>query len=445
MSNATTELVQQLIRNECVNDGSRESGHETRNADLISSFFNNNAIEMQKIAAVPGRDNLLVTLRGKNPAAPKLLLLPHIDVVPAEPSDWEFDPFSGEIVDGYVIGRGAVDMYNVTGSMVIALSELINEGFAPEGDITLAAVADEEAGGNLGADFLMQNHFDLLSSDYVLSESGGTHMPVGDTTYLPVGVGEKGVHWFEIEIDGTPSHGSIPYGADNAIISTNDIISRFVNYKAPVQFVQDWELFLSALGLDKELVEKLSHEQEHDEALNHVHKPLAGVIHACAHNTFSPNKIIGGVKVNTVADKTKLTIDMRSIPGTTLDDVAEIIEDILGPHSDNVKINYLQNEEGTISATDTPLWKLLQDVSSSLVPGAKLLPTISTGGTDIRFLRNSGAIGYGAALFDSGDTTFEGHLSMFHGRNEKVSTKSLELTTTLYKETIKNFGDYVTV
>ena len=442
MSNATADLVQQLIRNECVNDGSVESGNETRNVAVLETLFNGHNLEVGRFGDQPDRTSLVVRMRGREPDAPVLLLQGHTDVVPATAQDWEHDPFGGEIINGVVHGRGAVDMFNITASMAIAMANLSREGFVPRGDVIFAAVADEEAGGNLGAGYLVQNHGDLVAADYVLSESGGTHMPVGDVSYLPVVVGEKGVHWITIDIDGTPSHGSKPYGADNAIIKSVDIVQRFLDYKPPIKFVDGWETFLHALGLDEQLVKRLSDVHTHDEALHEVDQPLASVLHSCAHQTFSPNVIHGGVKVNTVADKSTIQMDIRSLPGTTVAQVAAMIDDILGPYADQVTISYSQDEESSVSPTHTPLWDALQRVSSGIFPGAQLLPTISTFGTDSRFWRWNGAVAYGAALFAPDDTTYAGHLAMFHGRNEKVSVKSLQHTTDLYEGVIRSLGDF---
>ncbi|HQZ14424.1 MAG TPA: M20/M25/M40 family metallo-hydrolase [Acidimicrobiia bacterium] len=442
MSNATAELVQNLIRNECVNDGTIDSGFETRNAEVIASALEQSSLDFQIFEELPGRASLVSTIKGSDPQSPKLLLQGHTDVVPADAGDWEFDPFGGEIIDGHVTGRGAVDMFNITASMAIAMVNISKSGFVPKGDVIFAAVADEEAGGNHGAGYLVENHYELVEADYVLSESGGTHMKSGGETFLPVVVGEKGVHWVKIEIDGTPSHGSKPYGADNSNLKAVDIVQRFTNFKPPVQFVQGWETFLTALGINKDLVQKLGKIENVDEALTHIHQPLDSVLHSCCHQTFSPNVIHGGVKVNTIADHTYIELDIRTLPGTTLDQLAKMINEVLGEYSDQVRISYSQNEESTISPTQTPLWNSLQAVSSSIFPGAQLLPTISTFGTDSRFWRRKGAVAYGAALFDPEDVNYEDHLSMFHGRNEKVSVKSLAHTTNLYEGVIRSLGDF---
>lgn len=445
MTNETADLLSKLIQSECVNtpdnDTGTNTGFETRNAEILETFFDPTKIEIQNISAIKGRDSLVVKLRGKNPSAPKLLLLPHLDVVPARKEDWDFDPFAGEIKDGFVNGRGAVDMLNTTAAMTIALSELVKSGFGPVGDITLAAVADEEAGGTLGAQFLYQNYPDLMEAQYILGETGGIQMPVGDDIYIPVTTGEKGVHWLEIEIKGTPGHGSKPFGSDNAVEKAAEIILKFKNYKSPVKFSKSWSTFLRALGLSSDQVQSLSNVKTHDETLHDIDLNLAKALHACAHNTVSSNMVVGGTKVNTVADRAVISIDMRSVHGTSLQQVDAIVQDILGEDHDQVSIKYLQNSEATSSPTDTPLWKLIGTASKELVPNAKIIEVDAQYGTDLRFGRP--AIAYGAALF-APDISYQEHLNMFHGINERVSVESLRLTTDFYRLILKNFGEAVT-
>ena len=229
-------------------------------------------------------------------------------------------------------------------------------------------------------------------------------------------------------------------------ISKQSILFKvFLNYKPPVRFVDGWSTFLSALGIDKELASQLSQTETVDAALTQVNQPLASVLHSCTHQTFSPNVIRGGVKVNTVADKTSIELDIRSLPGTTIHQVADMINEVLGEYADQVRISYQQNEESTVSKANTPLWHALQAVSGSIFPGAKLLPTVSTFGTDSRFWRRDGAVAYGAALFDPDDVNYEAHLAMFHGRNERVRLESLAHTTALYEGTIRSLGDFTQV
>src|SRR6266542_2360389 len=163
-----TDLLQHLIRNRCVNDGTKESGGETRSVDLLSSYLGGTAADMERYESVPGRASLVARIEGTDPQAPSLLLMGHTDVVPVNPDGWRRDPFGGELVDGEVWGRGAVDMLNETSSMAVAFRKLAEEKFRPRGTLAYLAVADEEALGTWGADWLLQNQADAVRADYVV-------------------------------------------------------------------------------------------------------------------------------------------------------------------------------------------------------------------------------------------------------------------------------------
>lgn len=438
MTNATSELLQELIRNECVNDGSENSGEESRNAATLKTLFNESSIDVEEHHSIEGRDNIVARIEGSDPTAPSLLLLGHTDVVPAVASDWDFDPFGGEVDNGFVLGRGCVDMLNLTSSMAIAFSRFAAQGIQPKGSIIFAGVADEEAGGTHGTRFLLDRHRDLVYADNVVTESGGLQMPADGMTYLPVMVGEKGVHWALLDIDGTPSHGSKPYGADNAVVTAAQIIERITSYKATPEFTSSWETFLLACGIDSELAVQLSNVDTHDHALTELPDDAASMVHACCHTTLSPNIIHGGNKVNTVADRVQLGIDMRSLPGMTQADVAHILSDILGELEHKVSISYLQNEDSSISPTDSLLWKVLESASIDIIGPAQLIPMIAPYGTDARFYRRENSVAYGFGLF-SRVLTYQEHLSMFHGRNERVDIESLDLSTQLFEKVIGAF------
>ncbi|HEY5076493.1 MAG TPA: M20/M25/M40 family metallo-hydrolase, partial [Acidimicrobiia bacterium] len=208
LANESVDLLSQLIRNECVNDGTPESGHESRSVDLLAQYLGDTGLDLERYVARPGRENLVARIEGTDPTAPTLLLMGHTDVVPANPDGWRRDPFGGEVVDGDVWGRGAVDMLNLTATMAVAFRRLADSGFKPKGTISYLAVADEEALGKWGADWLLQHERDAVYADYVLTESGGFQIPSPAGPRLPVLVGEKGTFWTKIRVHGTPGHGS---------------------------------------------------------------------------------------------------------------------------------------------------------------------------------------------------------------------------------------------
>src|SRR5947207_9841757 len=167
-----TELVQTLIRNACVNDGSPESGGEGRSVDVLANVLEGGGLDLQRYEPAPGRASLVARIEGRDPDAPTLMLMGHTDVVPVNAPAWRHDPFGGELIDGEVWGRGAIDMLNLTASMAVAFRHLATTGFRPKGTLIYLGVADEEAGGHWGAEWMVDRHWDAIGADYVLTESG---------------------------------------------------------------------------------------------------------------------------------------------------------------------------------------------------------------------------------------------------------------------------------
>ncbi len=233
MSDEVTDLLQHLIRNVCVNDGTPESGQEVRSADVIESFLEGDGIELERYEAAPGRTSLVGRIEGSDPDAPTLLLMGHTDVVPVNPDGWRHDPFGGELIDGEVWGRGAVDMLNLTASMAVATKRLARSGFRPKGTLIYLAVADEEALGSMGAEHLVDHEADAVRADYVITESGGIPIPSPTGLKLPVIVAEKGSHWAQLRVSGTPGHGSQPYKTDNALVTAAAVVQRIAELPAP--------------------------------------------------------------------------------------------------------------------------------------------------------------------------------------------------------------------
>ncbi|MGI9624730.1 MAG: M20/M25/M40 family metallo-hydrolase, partial [Acidimicrobiales bacterium] len=246
----TVELLQQLIRNECVNEGTEPSGQEARNADDIAHFLDGVGLDMQSFDAAPGRRTLVTRIEGRDPSAPSLMLNGHTDVVPVTPEGWSRDPFGGELIDGEVWGRGAVDMLNLTASMAVAVRHLASTGFKPRGDLVFMAVADEEAGSAYGARWMAENHTDLINTDYVLTENGGLHGGGQASPTIAMRVGEKGVAWRRLTVRGTPGHGSMPFKSDNALVKAAGVVQRIADYRPAPQFHELWRDQVDQMGLD---------------------------------------------------------------------------------------------------------------------------------------------------------------------------------------------------
>jgi acetylornithine deacetylase/succinyl-diaminopimelate desuccinylase-like protein len=431
---ATAELLQSLIRNECVNDGSPDSGNEVRNADLLTTYLEGSGLDVQRFESRPGRASVVARIEGTDPDAPSLCLMGHTDVVPVNEAGWSRDPFGGEIVrsaDGVdeVWGRGAIDMLNITSSMAVAFRRLADEGFRPRGSLIYFGVADEEAGGEWGAEYMVDHHWDAVGADYVLTETGGWSQIGHDgRRHVAVSVAEKGLAWLRLRIAGTPGHGSMPYGSDNALVTAAEIVRRLTTAKISPQLDDLWAARVEAMDLDDALRGALLDPARLDEAIASLDHATARITHACSHMTLSPNVVHGGQKTNTIPDAVDVDVDIRTLPGQTFESAVAFVNAALGDLANRVEISTVQRGESTRSPMENVLWDVLTKRTQVAYPGADLLPGMMVGGTDARFYREKGSVAFGAALF-SPDVTFESFGQRFHGNDERIDIESLGLST----------------
>ncbi len=428
-----TDLLQHLIRNRCVNEGTTGSGHEQRSADLLRSYLEGTGADIETYEPLPGRTSLVAKLEGGDPSAPSLTLLGHTDVVPANPDDWSRDPFGGELVDGEVWGRGAIDMLNLTATMATGFRHLALSGFRPAGDLTYVAVADEEALGTHGAQWLCQHEADAVHSDYVITESGGFPMGGADgTPRLPVIVGEKGVYWCRLVVRGTPGHGSQPLRTDNALVKAAEVVRRIDEYRPRAQLHEAWIRFVEGIGFPPELSEPLLDPDRIDDFCDEL--PLVGLArqaHACTHTTMAPTVMRAGTKLNVIPDRVELDVDIRTLPGWETGDVVTMLEEVIGDLADDVTVEIGSEQVSTTSPIDTPLWGALERVSRIFYPGARTVPFLTVGATDARFHRALGGVAYGFGLHSTA-ISFEQYGAMFHGIDERVDVESLRLSTEMW-------------
>ncbi len=292
------DLLQQMIRNRCVNDGTVESGDEQRNVGLLESFFAGSGLATERHSSAPGRESLVARIEGSDRSAPSLLLMGHTDVVPVNESRWREDPFGGELIDDEIWGRGAIDMFNLTSSMAWCVRELARTGFKPRGDVIYLAVADEEAGGQYGAGHLLKTMPELVRADYVITESGGFPLPGADGTKLPVLVAEKGISWAKLVVTGTPGHGSMPFRTDNALIKGAEVVRRIGEFKPPTRIHDSWKAFVGAMGLPEEMTKPLTTEEGFVDAIAGLPIGLSRMAYSCSHTTIAPTVVHGGAKLN---------------------------------------------------------------------------------------------------------------------------------------------------
>ncbi|MEX2279406.1 MAG: M20/M25/M40 family metallo-hydrolase [Acidimicrobiia bacterium] len=427
----TVELLRTLIRNACVNDGTPESGQEIRSVETLHDFFGQAGTTFE---TVPGRVSTVYRIPGSDPSAPALTLMGHLDVVPVSEDGWTTDPFAGTVSDGFVWGRGAVDMLNLTASMAVVFKRYL-DGDVPNlpGDLVFLAVADEEAGGRLGARPMVEQRWDLVATDYLLTEIAYPPFRLDGEAVYPVSVGEKGPFWTVLRSRGRPGHGSVPYGGDNAMAPLVEAMASLFSTPAPVVISDMWSTFVHGVGFDEALAARLVDAEQIDDAIEEVaveNPRLAAYLHACTHLTVSPNVIRSGVKANVIPDTAQGEVDFRALPGQDRTDVDAHIRKAAGNAADRLEIIPVADQVASESPVATSLWDCIVDSIESHTGSRRVVPTMMPAATDARFFRQRGVTAYGVGLFDEA-MSFPDFLSMFHGHDERVSVASVESTTAL--------------
>lgn len=433
------ELLRTLIANECVNDGTPESGHEARSAETLARFLEGCGVDVQTYEPLPGRMSLVARLRGTDPGTGSLCFLAHTDVVPVVASGWSVDPFGAEVVDGCVWGRGAVDMLNQTAGHAVALRTLAESGARLRGDVVFVAVADEEAGGAHGAGWLVEHEPDAVACDWAVGEGGGFRLTLDHDDHdaaMAVMIGEKGPMWQHLEFAGEPGHGSMPHGTDNALVKAAEAAVRLAAFASPAQLHEVWHRMLEATTLPDDVRAALGEVTTVDAGIERVaatHPSAARVLHACSHTTYSPNVLHAGVKANVVAPHAGLDVDVRGLPGVTEADVRAEMAAALGTLFDAATASTVLGFPATTSPQRSKLWDACVAATESVCGPTRLAPWVAPFSTDARFLRASGAVAYGFTVHDAG-VNLDSFGSMFHGHDERVSVDSLGVATEVYVE-----------
>lgn len=439
MSTEAIDLLQGMIRNRCVNDGTPESGHEHRSVDTLVDFL---GVQGEIFEPSPGRQSLLFRIEGSDPDAPSLGLAPHLDVVPVDPSGWTQDPFAADIVDGFVYGRGAVDMLNITSAMAVAAKPYLTGEIQPRGDLMFVALADEEAGGALGAQPLTEQRWGDVQVDYLLTEVAYPQMTYSSQPAIPVATGEKGAFWSLLRSSGTPGHGSAPFQSDNALRKMVDAVHGIFAEPMPVVITHQWEEFVANLDLDLRMKEALVDPEHVDDALEilAIDDPLfARYAHAVTHLTVSPNVLQSGMKSNVIASQARANVDIRALPGIDRPFVDSFLFKAMGAARDDIEIEPVQDFEATQSPVGNPLWEAIADAVEELEGHRRLLPTTMNVATDARYWRKRGTVAYGVGLYDE-RMDFSEMLALFHGHDERVSVESVHRTTELYEKILALFS-----
>lgn len=433
----TRQLLQELIQNACVNDLTPDSGQEIRNAETLERFFAGTPnVEITKLEPRPGRTSIIVTVPGSDPAAEPLTLLGHTDVVTVDRPKWTKDPFAAEISDGKIWGRGSVDMLFITATQAAVTREVARTG-GLRGTLTFVGVADEEARGGLGAKWLMEEHPDLFSWKNCLSESGGSHLHATDgSDSVVITVGEKGAAQRRLHVNGDAGHGSIPFDRDSAIVKIAEVARRIDAAEIAVAKDDIWQGLVQAHRFDPATEKALL--EGTDPAAYAEFGELSRIAHAISHLTIAQTVVRAGQAINVLPSHAYLELDIRTLPGQSNDYVDEVLRTALGDLAAEVEIEHLISEEATLSPTDSPLYQTLTSVLGDFFPDSPVVPVISTGGSDLRFARKQGGVGYGFAVH-APERTLAYAMGQLHSHDEALHLEDLELTVQGYEAVVKQF------
>jgi acetylornithine deacetylase/succinyl-diaminopimelate desuccinylase-like protein len=407
------ELLRKLIRLDTVNP----PGNETLAAELLRAYLEEAGIECELYAKVPERANLVARIPGGG--GPRLLLLSHTDTVLADPAEWSVDPWSGDLRDDHVWGRGALDMKGQVAASAVAMATLAREGFAPTGDLVFVACADEEVGDDYGLSWLCREHPETVRADYCVNEGGGDRVvPDGRPVYL-CSTAEKTGSPFVLHVRGRSGHASMPGISDNALVRAARLIERLGSYSAPPRLLPETEAFFAALGTVPTSAEIAARLAQLEPAVRAMVEPMLGM-------TISPTMIEASKKVNVVPGLCEVICDCRLLPGQTQAEADEAIRAWLG--EDSYWLEWEQSVGGTSSPLDTPLWEVIQEFVAAEEPGALLAPVILPGFTDSHFMRAAfGTVAYG--FFPMRAMQSDVAARLIHSADERIPVADLELGT----------------
>jgi len=437
-----TSLLSELISINTTNP----PGNETAAAKYLAERLAEDDFKCEVFESAPGRGSVVTRLRGSG-EKPALLLLSHLDVVAANPKEWSVDPFKGEVRDGFVWGRGALDMKSMTAIEAMVMKILKRNNVQLKGDVILAATADEEKGGEAGAGWLVRNHSEKVHADYVLNEGGGLALPINGKNFYTVQTAEKGILWFKVKAKGRPGHGSVPGAADNAILLMNKVIERLGNYRSRIVLVPTVKQYLTRMveenvDVGRNLSLLLKNPSEGDVFLDEVaqkDRTLAENIRAMVKMTIAPTIVHGGVKENIIPSECEAVFDCRVLPGQspaeTLSEIKTLLKDL---GSEKLEFETIQANDPSESSMQSPLYEHIVAVLREFEPDCSIAPTMLTGGTDSRFFRKNGSICYGFQPVRS-DLLYSEMLKMVHGVDERISTENLVFGTSVLYEVVKRF------
>jgi acetylornithine deacetylase/succinyl-diaminopimelate desuccinylase-like protein len=460
------QLLQRLIRFDTVNP----PGNERAAIEYLHDLLAGAGFECELLAAEPERPNLVARLRPEEHTpkgagergdtdGPTLCYLGHVDTVLADASEWTRDPWSGEVADGYVWGRGALDMKSQVAAEVAAAVSLARAGWRPaRGELLVVAVVDEETGGELGAKWLCESHPERVRCDMLINEGGGPHFELGGQRYYPVCCAEKGVFRFTVTTTGAAGHASMPKLGENALLKLAPVLERFATRQPELEPTAEPLALLGGIGEDdSDPAAALARLGARDPRLLTMFEPMFGV-------TFAPTKASASAKINVIPSRAQLRVDCRVPPGLGEAEARAAIEQVLGgieglaldfggdgdcgdrdgdrgddggvghAGSAGLRIDFTERVVGNRSPLASPLMDALGEWVRERDPDARTVPTILPGFTDSRHFRAAfpDCVAYG--FFPQRHQSLLDTQALIHAPDERIDVRDLALATELYSD-----------
>ncbi len=428
-------LMQDLVRFDTTNP----PGNETQCIEYIATLLKREGIEPVVLESAPRRGNLVTRLKGDG-SLPPLLLMGHVDVVPAEASHWQQPPFSGDLLDGIVWGRGATDMKQMVAMELMTMLLLHRAGVALRRDVILMANADEETGGKRGAGFIAQRHPDLIrDAEYAINEGGGTSIELGGKLFFVCSTAEKGSARFTVRGRGEPGHASQPH-TRNSILPLSRALVRLIETPLPLHVTVTARAHVETMAhyLNGDLSAALSgllDPATHDTAMAALPlaEPVKRRLSAALHNTATPTILRAGTKINVIPALAECDVDCRILPGTTPASLEREVRAVVG---DEVELGFGPVYAPLESDPNSPLFETIRDVLAEHEPGSALVPGLITGGTDAKCVSPLGIKVYGFVPMRYEGPSMTG---LAHNHNERVSVANLAFGTRVLYDVVSRF------
>jgi len=427
------ELLQRLIQFDTTNP----PGNEAECINFIKSLLTEAGIETTILGQTPERPNLIAKLPGQGSASP-LLLYGHVDVVTTENQQWQHPPFEGKVVDGFVWGRGALDMKGGVAMMLAAFLRAKYEDLKLPGDVILAIVSDEEAGGDFGSKYLVENHPDLFEGiRYAIGEFGGFTFYVGKQRFYPVMIAEKQICWIKATMRGPGGHGSLPV-QDGAMAALSRLLERLDRHRLPVHVTPVARLMIETItsaigGLKGLILNQLTNPLLTDRVIN-ILGENGHIFNSILHNTVSPTILQGSTKINVIPSEVTVELDGRLLPGYHPDDMVAELHQIVG---DDIEIEVVLHDPGP-TEPDMGLFDLLAGILRQADPDGIPLPFLLSGCTDARFFSQLGIQTYGfLPMTLPEDFNFS---QTIHAADERIPVEAIDFGANAIYELLQCFG-----